>query len=68
MANATEVTHYGDKVTARYRERDGGATQIFSYEYHATGLKKLFVTRGGQQVKFFSNNPGTAVVERLNNA
>lgn len=68
MANTTEITHYGDKVTARYRERDGGATQIFSYEYHATGLKKLWVMRNGSQAHFWSNNPGTAVVERLNNA
>jgi hypothetical protein len=68
MASITETTNYGTLVTMDYRERDNGATQILRYTHHSTGLIKLYVLRAGQQVKFFSNNPGTAVVGREANA
>jgi hypothetical protein len=68
MAVATEVMNYGDLVTSEYRERDEGKIQIFRYTYHSTGLTKTWVTKNGVQVKFFSNNPGTAVVGREKNA
>jgi hypothetical protein len=64
---ATETVKYGDLVTVDYRERDEGATQLYRYTYHTTGLIKLWVTKNGRQVKFFSNNPGTAVVGREKN-
>lgn len=67
MANATETINYGTLVTVDYRERDNGTTQIFRYTYHTTGLTKTYVTKNGRQVKFFSNNPSTAVVGRENN-
>lgn len=56
MANATETINYGTLVTVDYRERDNGTTQIFRYTYHTTGKVDLYVTRNGQQVKFFSGN------------
>lgn len=64
----TETTKYGDLVTVDYRERDNGVTQFIRYTYHTSGLVKLYVFKKGQQVKFFCNNPGTAVVGRQANA
>jgi hypothetical protein len=63
----TVTVKYGDTITEDYRERDNGATQLIRRTYHATGLIKVWVRRNGQQIKFFSNNPGTAVVGREKN-
>jgi hypothetical protein len=63
----TVTINYGETVTEDYRERDNGATQIIRRTHIPTGLVKIWVRRNGRQVKFFSNNPGTAVVGRQAN-
>lgn len=66
MSETVTIT-YGDDITENYRERDNGATQIIQRIYNKTGLSKIWVRKNGKQVKFFSNNPGTAVIGREKN-